>query len=48
MLMIVHSASYTLPVSAGLDGHHVFLQGDLPPALLAFVYPAQRCLESVK
>jgi hypothetical protein len=38
--MVVHSASYTLPVSAGLDGQHVFLQRDLPPALPAFIYLA--------
>lgn len=33
--MAVHSARYTLPVSTGLDGQHVFLQRDLPPAFLA-------------
>ena len=38
--MVVHSDSYTLPVSAGLDGQHVFLQRDLPPALLASIYLA--------
>ena len=38
--MVVHGASHTLPVSAGLDGQHVFLQRDLPPAFLAFIHLA--------
>lgn len=32
--MEIHIARNTLPVSAGLDGQHVFLQRDLPPAFL--------------
>ena len=37
-MAVQYSASYTSPVSAGLDGQYMFLQRDLPPAFLAFIY----------
>jgi len=46
--MTVHSAWYTLPVSTGFDGQHVFLQRDLPPAFLAVIDLPQRRLESIE